>query len=63
MKHKFSMILGWFCYQIITRDFFDFLYKGDEKSLGFKVYLWLVENAGYYAYDPSHNINSKTQTP
>ena len=47
--------LGYLCYKILLTDWLDPLYKSHLESFKFKIYLWFVGWAGYYAYDPMHN--------
>ena len=55
MKRKIKLTLGYVCYRIVLTDFLDFFQKDHSDSLRFKIYLWFVGWAGYYAYDPMHN--------
>ena len=55
MKQKFKLALGYVCYKIVLTNLLNWLSKNHWKSLRFKIYLWFVGWAGYYANDPMHH--------
>ena len=54
-KRIFKLALGYVCYKIVLTNLLNWLSKNHWKSLRFKIYLWFVGWAGYYANDPMHH--------